>query len=289
MNILLIGQGEIGHALALSLVAQNQYKITALARTPKSYPKDSRIVFWQKSAQTLTKQELAPFSHIVVIVAPSHQVVMQDKTQAYRECYFDIAHHLASMAKALPALQRLIFVSSTSVYGENEGQTIDIHSPVVPSSEASKLLHQAEVALQTAFGGRCVIVRPSGIYGASRLRLLTLAKTAPEVKTKAWTNRIMDTDLVRVLHHIIDLPDCQKVYLATDFCPVPYDEVLRFIAHTLGYPLPVCQKSTPAGKKIISNLPKQWLTFADYRQGYRHIISKQSPQANEMPIKKTSP
>ncbi len=283
MNILLIGQGAIGHALALSLFVQNKCKITALARTPKSYPKDSQIVFWQKSVQTLTKQELAPFSHVVVIVAPSHQAVMQDKVQAYRECYFDIAHHLASMATDLPTLQRLIFVSSTSVYGENEGQVIDIDSPVVPKNEAAKLLHQAEIALQTAFGERCVIVRPSGIYGVSRLRLLTLAKTAPEVKTGAWTNRIMDTDLVQVLQRLIKLPHCQTVYLATDFCPAPYDEVLGFIARTLDYPLPVCQKSTPTGKKIISNLPKTWLTFADYRQGYRHIISKQPTQTDKTP------
>lgn len=274
MNILLIGQGAIGHALALSLSVQNQYKITALARTPKSYPKDSQIVFWQKSAQTLTKQELAPFSHIVVIVAPSHQAVMQDKAQAYRECYFDIAHHLASMATDLPMLQRLIFVSSTSVYGENEGQVIDIHTPVKPISDTAKILHQAEIVLQTAFKDKCVIVRPSGIYGVTRLALVNLAKTSPKVAVQAWTNRIMDSDLVQVLGRIVVLPKCEPVYLATDCCPVPRDEVLAFIAGKLNCPLPICQNTNPTGKQIIGNLPKDWLTFPDYRQGYGYVIGR---------------
>ena len=272
-NILIIGQGAIGQALALSLAGRNGTKITTIARTPRSYPTDG-ISFWQKDATTLTQDELAPFSHIIVIVAPNRQAVMTDSVQAYRSCYLRIAEHLASLANQLPSLERLIFVSSTSVYGENEGQVIDIHTPIKPISDTAKILHQAETLLQTAFKDKCVIVRPSGIYGVTRLALVNLAKTSPNVVAQAWTNRIMDSDLVQVLGRIVILEQCEPVYLATDCCPVPRDEVLAFIAGKLNYPLPICQNASPTGKQIISNLPKDWLTFPDYRQGYGYVIGR---------------
>lgn len=272
-NILIIGQGAIGQALALSLAGRNDAKITTVARTPRSYPTDS-ISFWQKDATTLTQDELASFSHIVVIVAPSRQAVMADSVQAYRSCYLRIAECLASLANQMPGLERLIFVSSTSVYGENKGQVIDIYTPVKPVSDTAKILHQAETLLQTTFKHKCVIVRPSGIYGVTRLALVNLAKTSPKVAVQAWTNRIMDSDLVQVLGRIVILEQCEPVYLATDCCPVPRDEVLAFIADQLHCPLPICQNASPTGKQIIGNLPKDWLTFSDYRQGYGYIIGR---------------
>lgn len=272
-NILIIGQGAIGQALALSLAGRNDTKITTVARTPRSYPTDS-ISFWQTDATTLTQDELASFSHIVIIVAPNRQAVMTDSVQAYRSCYLRIAECLASLANQLPSLERLIFVSSTSVYGENEGQVIDIHTPVKPVSDTAKILYQAETVLQTAFKHKCVIVRPSGIYGVTRLALVNLAKTSPKVAVQAWTNRIMDSDLVQVLGRIVILEQCEPVYLATDCCPVPRDKVLAFIADQLYCPLPICQNASPTGKQIIGNLPKDWLTFSDYRQGYGYIIGR---------------
>jgi nucleoside-diphosphate-sugar epimerase len=58
--------------------------------------------------------------------------------------------------------KRLIFISSTSVYGM-QGE-VDEDSPLLPESESGKLLQSCELTLFSNKSNSCV-VRPAGIYG----------------------------------------------------------------------------------------------------------------------------
>lgn len=265
---LIIGQGDIGLPLAVRL-SKLGHQVTGLARSPKQY--DENISFWQKDALTLGQEELMDFTHIAIIITPRHD---SDRVRAYRESYLAVCEHLAGLAEQLPNVQQILFVSSTSVYGENDGEVIDHNTTVRPASDTAHVLYQAELTLRGAFGDKCVIVRPSGIYGKQRLRLVRLAKTAHQdgASDTALTNRIMDTDLVNVLANIVQMTNFEPVYVVTDDCPASAFEVLCFICQNLGCPPPKRLSLPPSGKKILANIPSSWLTFGDYRQGYGEIL-----------------
>lgn len=288
---LIIGQGAIGLPVACALARQG-VSVVAVARSAKNYPADtpSSLEFWQQDALSLTASQLADVSCIAIIVAPSASS-QTDRVQAYRQSYLHICQHIAQLSCHLPKLKQVLFVSSTSVYADTH-ELIDVHRKPDATALTAQVLIRSEQVLQQAFGKKTVIVRASGIYGVNRLRLVRQAmlEHQPPVSSVHWTNRIMDTDLVKVLTGILMMSDFKPVYLATDFCPATSEEVLRFIRQqmmTLGgdavklsgtqekqanKTTQYAKQAPSTGKKIISNLPKDWLEFGDYRQGYGHII-----------------
>lgn len=269
-SYLIIGQGAIGLPVACALAQHTNHHVTALATTPKSYG-ELAVEFWQQDALSLSKEQIKKFSHILVIVSPRKQ---ENKTQAYEQSYLAICKHLATLADALPNLKRVIFVSSTAVYGDTHGQVIDEHSLPAPDTPTAKVLYQAEQVLQQAFGSSCVIVRPSGIYGRHRTFMVRLAKTAHQQGVPRWhfTNRIMDTDLIAIVFKLATMQKVKPMYLLTDTFGATSFDVLEFICQKMGYPPPKVIEGKVTGKKILANIPANWLEFADYRQGYDDIL-----------------
>ena len=143
------------------------------------------------------------------------------------------------------------------------------------------MILQTEQLLQQHFEDKSVIIRPSGIYGQSRLRLLTMAKQlaaqspnmASDYPSNTWTNRIMDTDLVSIIVTVINAGQTVPVYLATDNAPVPLYTVLNYLATAQGLNLSLPCIEPTTGKRIITNLPASWLNHPDWQSGYQHILS----------------
>jgi dTDP-4-dehydrorhamnose reductase len=135
--------------------------------------------------------------------------------------------------------------------------------------------------LQQHFEDKSVIIRPSGIYGQSRLRLLTMAtqlaaqspNMTSDYPSNTWTNRIMDIDLVSIIVKVTNTGETVPVYLATDNAPVPLYTVLNYLATAQGLNLSLPCMEPTTGKRIINNLPTTWLNYPDWQSGYQHILS----------------
>lgn len=274
-SFLIIGQGLIGKPVAERLA--KSHLVTGVATSAKSY--QAPVRFLQKQATLLTKDDLAQADRLAVIISPkNHQKSANTlDLSAYQASYLAVCQHLADLACRYPdwlkRLQRLVFVSSTSVYGENLGQWIDENTIARPTNEKSQLLLTSENLLRQAFGGKLVVVRPSGIYGLQRTRMIRQTKARSGIVDACFTNRIMDTDLVTVLCQVLLSDQPKPLYLATDFLPATSAQVISFIAKTIGLPAPTITNYQPSGKRIISNLPKAWLQFMDYQQGYSFILN----------------
>lgn len=296
-TILMIGLGKIGLPVAKQLAAQGHCVIgvsrstpTDLAfcnpRTPKLPPDNDHLYqenlhFVASDARALAIAQLSQWtsqiSQICIIVSPDTLSL-----QGYRDSYYAIAEHVVRLGDHLPNLKRVVFISSTGVYGQNAGEIIDIDTPVsAPASATSQVILQTEQLLQQYFEDESVIIRPSGIYGQSRLRLLTMAKQlaaqspnkVSDYPSNTWTNRIIDTDLVSIIVKVINAGQTVPVYLATDNAPVPLYTVLNYLATAQGLNLSLPCMEPTTGKRIITNFPATWLNHPDWQSGYQHILS----------------
>ena len=274
-NLLIIGQGDIGLPVTNKL-AQDGYCVTGLARSEREYYDlvDSAD-FLQANALTLTAEQLQAFTHIAIIVTPDEY-----STSGYHDSYLAISQHLATLAPQLTKLERVVFISSTGVYGQDSGEWIDEDTvPITPEREASKVILQAEQALQQGFGDKAIIIRPSGIYGRERLMRLRKARESNKdpVPAEHWSNRIMDRDLVNIITKVLTIETPKSVYLATDYRPVTTFELEVWLSEQVGETPPTIDntKTSVTGKRLHSNIPLAWLDYADWQTGYRDILNHQ--------------
>ena len=296
-TILMIGLGKIGLPVAKQLAAQGHCVIgvsrstpTDLAfcnpRTAKLPPDNDHLYqenlhFVASDARALIIAQLSQWtsqiSQICIIVSPDTLSL-----QGYRDSYYAIAENVVRLGDHLPNLKRVVFISSTGVYGQNAGEVIDTDTPVsAPASATSQVILQTEQLLQQHFEDKSVIIRPSGIYGQSRLRLLTMAtqlaaqspNMTSDYPSNTWTNRIMDIDLVSIIVKVTNTGETVPVYLATDNAPVPLYTVLNYLATAQGLNLSLPCMEPTTGKRIINNLPTTWLNYPDWQSGYQHILS----------------
>ncbi len=274
-NLLIIGQGDIGLPVTNKL-AEEGLSVTGLARRERShYALDDNVKFIQADALMLSAKQLQDFTCIAIIVTPDEY-----STSGYNNSYLAINQHIVSLAKALPSLERIVFISSTGIYGQDNGEWIDEYTtPITPEREASKVILQAEQALQQGFEDKAIVIRPSGIYGRERLMRLRKAreKQKEPVAAAHWSNRIMDRDLVNIITKVLTIDTPKPLYIATDYLPVTTIELGIWLSEQVGEPVPTIdsEKTAVTGKRLHSNIPLTWLHYPDWQIGYRDILQQQ--------------
>lgn len=68
----------------------------------------------------------------------------------------------------MPVVERIIYISSTSVYGQTGGEWVDGDSPAEPAEENGDIVSSAEARLRRQFPG-AIVLRFAGIYGPGRV------------------------------------------------------------------------------------------------------------------------
>jgi nucleoside-diphosphate-sugar epimerase len=120
-----------------------------------------------------------------------------------------LARFLAALGDARPDV--FLYMSTTGVYGDTGGSTVDESSPVAPSNDRSRRRVGAEAAVRAwcdERGVRRVVLRVPGIYGPDRLPLERLARREPALRPEdsGPANRIHVDDLVAACIAAIERP-----------------------------------------------------------------------------------
>lgn len=198
----------------------------------------------------------------------------------YRAIFVDAPQRLLDRFARPPA--RLVFVSSSAVWGDAGGATVDAHTPARPDGWNGRILLEAEAALAARVPG-AVLLRLAGLYGPGRTRLLTRAREVTPVQGEppVWTNRIHLDDAAAAVDLLVRTPAAAGVYIGVDDAPAPEHEVLAWIAAGLGLPPPPSVRGTAPANKRLSNARLRALGWApqypDYRSGYNALIAAAVP------------
>jgi nucleoside-diphosphate-sugar epimerase len=276
-KILIVGCGAIGSELAAVLSAQG-HDVTGLKRKPPVFATGPiRYVAADISSSADLAGLDSDFTQAFFIVSPDGR-----DEQGYRAVYETGLDNLLARLPQIPWLM----VSTTSVYGQSQGEWVDEDSVAEPANITSQLIRQAEQKL-LALNPANIVVRFSGIYGPGREYLLRLAMQAPAIQQTPpyFTNRIHQRDCVGVLAFLLEQRlagnELAQCYLATDDDPTPMWDVMTWLAEHLYCPPPsVKTVDADAGmNKRCCNARLKALgyrfQYPSYRDGYSELISAQ--------------
>ncbi len=152
--------------------------------------------------------------------------------------------HLAVISRVLSAVasaavQGVIYLSSTAVYGDQRGGWVDEHTPPFPLSPWGKMRREIEEEF-IAFGNQHAVpvgvVRLPEIYGPGRGPVQRLRQGQPIHLAPRYSNRIYIDDLVEILFTLGERLD-QPLLLAADNHPAPVRDVYQYAARLLDLPL----------------------------------------------------
>lgn len=202
---------------------------------------------------------------------------------------------LANTLSALPSgTGRVIYVSSTGVYGPADGNWVDEQTSPTPQRAGGVASLAAERVLAShALGGSSLILRLAGIYGPGRIPYLDKLQSgqALTVPSEGWLNLIHVDDAAQVIVAAErwargDQRSCgPEVFCVSDGCPVIRGEYYREIARLIGAGEPRFvspDADSPAGerarsskrinnRKMVESL-RVSLNHPTYRAGLASII-----------------
>ena len=280
---LIAGCGYVGAALGELLAAQG-HTVFGLRRNALRLPAGVESVEADLAVPASLERLPAGLDYVFYLVSPGGA-----EDALYRSAYVDGQRNLyETLARQGQRPRRLLFASSTAVYGQHDGEWIDESSPTEPADFRGKRLLEAEQLLARApFPG--VAVRFGGIYGPRRSSLVAEVRggrAAIRPGPPHYTNRIHRDDCAGVLHHLMQLERPEPVYLGVDCEPADEAAVLRWLAGALGAAAPrtaaVGEKHGRERRGGSKRCRNQRLLASGYRfrhptfrEGFRAILSEQ--------------
>ena len=276
-RILIAGCGYVGSALGVALDG-GSHNVWGLRRRATSLPWGVRPVEADLGVPSSLTDLPARLDTVFYMAAPGGR-----DEALYRATYVEgLRNLLEALAAQKQSPARILFVSSTSVYGERNGEWVDESTPEHPEGLAGRLLLEAERTLrESPFPG--VVVRFGGIYGPRRAGLVDRVRAAQaEIPpTPVYTNRIHRDDCVGALLHLMSLPDPEQVYLGVDDEPADLASVYHWLAGVLGAAEPRVGADAPRsrGSKRCRNdrlvASGYAFRYPSFREGYAAILAEQ--------------
>ena len=276
-KLLIIGCGDLGRRLASEL-APLGYSVTGLRRQPPEDSPDLRYTAVDTADREALAQVLTQgFDVIVVTMTPGER-----GEAAYRRAYVQTCEHLMAGLREQGQKPRLIlYVSSTGVYGQSQGEWVDEHSPTEPPRASGERLLEAEQVIANS-GHPHVIVRFSGIYGPGRRHLIDQVRMGRANLSGRYTNRIHADDCAGVMAYLIERQrrgePIEQLYLASDNEPAPMAEVVNWLAMQLKVDRArFAPNSGGLGKRCSNRRLHEsgyQFRYPDYRAGYAALLAE---------------
>lgn len=243
---LVVGCGDVGTRLAHALRVSGNRPV-GLVRT-------------QRSADALGRAGIAP------VVADLDRPLEEPPAAAAAGTVFYLVppppdaedddprlrHFLAACGEAVP--RRLVYLSTSGVYGDCAGEWVDEERAPAPRSDRARRRLAAEAIAGewcARHGTELVTLRVGGIYGPGRLPLDRLADMTVVCPDEApWSNRIHVDDLVGVLVAAALRAPAGAVYNVSDGHPTTMTDYLYRIADAAGIARPPCVPLADAPQRL---------------------------------------
>ncbi len=245
MTKLIFGCGYLGERVALKWRSAGN-AVVVVTRS------DSRAdAFRQQGYEAIIADVTQPETLTLLPVAESVLFAVgldRASKNSIQEVYAD---GMSNVLAALPAeTGRLIYISTTGVYGPADGGWVDEVTAPDPQREGGRASLAAEQVLADhLLGQRSISLRLAGIYGPGRVPFIAELRANEPIPAPAsgWLNLIHVDDAVEVVIAACDLEpfrDGPRVYCVSDGQPVQRGDFYGEVARQIGAAAAVCRAGT---------------------------------------------
>ncbi len=267
-RILIVGCGDIGIRVAhqlrgnASAPSHGRPKIFALSSSPQRFTElrthgitpiegnlDRPETLWRIAHLATTVIHLAP---------PQPDGEYDQRTR----------HLIQILSQQGRSVRRLVYISTTGVYGNRNGDFVDETSLLQPTSARAKRRVDAEQTLRywaASQGVLLTILRVPGIYGPNRLPIERLQNHTPALQEPfdAYSNHIHADDLARLICAALFIGKPQRVINACDGSEQKMGDYFDEVANALDLPKP----SRLPPEEVRSQVgPMMWSFMAESRR-----------------------
>jgi nucleoside-diphosphate-sugar epimerase len=234
-RLLIIGCGDVGLRLAKAL--KGRWRIYALTHTQSRFSELRTEGITPVSGdldQAETLIRIAGLAQDVVHLAPPPGSGIRDSRTL---------NLIRTLAKGGSLPQRLVYISTSGVYGDCGGDVIDETRRTQPSSDRARRRLDAEKQIRgwgVESGVQVSILRVPGIYSAGRLPIARLKQRMPALAPERdpYTNHIHAEDLARSVFAALTRGRGGRAYNASDDCWMKVGDYFDMVAEQFNLPRP---------------------------------------------------
>ncbi|MGN6547108.1 MAG: SDR family oxidoreductase [Aureliella sp.] len=244
MSLFIVGCGYVGRQVA-RLWQRDGNSVVALTRGGDSIAQLEQAGIAPLVADWLDEQAnwSLPRARQALVAVP-HRVDERFGVQTY-------SVGLANVLKRLPALDRLVVLSTTGVYHQSDGQWVDESSPTEPTRPGPQMALAAEQWLaEHVPADRATVLRLAGIYGPGRIPLLAkLRQREPLPVAEGDLNLIHVDDAAEAIVQLLKRPAPHRLYVLSDGHPVARRTFYEDAARIFQTPPPVFVAPEPGSSR----------------------------------------
>lgn len=250
-RLLIVGCGDVGLRLARALAGRR--RLFALTHSP------DRHELLRRHGVVPVPGDLDRAETLRRIGGLAHEVVHLAPPPSRGECDTRTARLVVALARGASLPQRLVYISTSGVYGDCGGERVEETRPPQPGNARAVRRVDAERRLR-AWGrasGVCVsVLRVPGIYSAERLPLERLRAGTPvlEPASDPYTNHVHADDLAGIIVAALSRARAGRVYNASDDTVLRMGEWFDLVAERFGLPRPPRVSRSQAAQAIPETL-----------------------------------
>lgn len=234
-NILIIGCGDIG--LRCAQLLASRHRLYALARTPQSVQR------LRESGIIPIPGDLDDRASLARLPGLAEWVLYFAPPSAHGAHDTRIRKLLSILGEDRILPRRLVYISTSGVYGDCAGALIDETRP--PHPQNARAWRRLDAEKRVRLWGRrngvvTSILRVPGIYAAGRLPIERLQRGTPVLcaEDDVYTNHIHADDLARIAVHALFRARGGRIYHASDDSQLCMGDYFTRVAAAFGLPAP---------------------------------------------------
>ncbi len=232
-RLLIVGAGDIARRALPALLAR--YATTALVRgSPAALAERGVRTVAGDLDRPASLESLTLAADVLLHAAPPTGSGTRDERTR---------NLIAALAGARMLPRRVVYISTSGVYGDCSGAWVDESRPVHPETDRARRRVDAEQVLVDwgrRSGVEIVVLRAPGIYAADRLPLERLKKGTPVLRAQddVYTNHVHADDLAAICVRALERDAPAGLYNATDDTEMKMGDYFDLVADRVGLARP---------------------------------------------------
>ncbi|MDQ2073111.1 SDR family oxidoreductase [Haloarcula sp. NS06] len=216
-RVAILGCGYVGIELGRQL--RDDYEVVGVRRSNGGIAAIEDAGFEAAQADVTDSASLSavPDADWLVFAASSGGRGAEAAREVYVEGLRTAVDHFWSRADPP---ERLVYTSSTGVYGDHDGAWVDEETAIDPQTEKTEVLAEAEQVARerpVEHGGHGTVARFAGLYGPGRYRL---ERYLEGPVTAGYLNMVHRADAAGAVRHLLTEDHREEVVLVVDDEPV---------------------------------------------------------------------